>query len=401
MEDIYMICHRCKTTFPVEKHGNCPKCGGILTVEYTTEYLKTAVSKMSEREKKSMWDYREVLPLTSCAKEVSFGEGNTPLRKSMEIGEELGIKQLYFKDETKNPTGSFKDRSVSVCVSMAKKFQSPGIVVSSSGNGGASTSAYGTKGGVDTIIFVPEKTPVGKVAQAIAYGGKIIKVRGDFSNSYRAASDMAARKAYMNVTTTFLSPYGLEGYKIIAYELMDQLGKAPDYILIPVGAGPVLYGIYKGFEEMRRAGRCSAIPKLVCVQASGCAPIAKAWREKRRVTGCSNPRTVASAISDPLKGYEQDGDITVEAITDSKGCAVILDDEEILEAGRILARKEGLYVEPASAAAVAALFKLEKDGVIQEADCCVVLLTGHGLKDSPAYIPANMEVPVIDSIDDL
>lgn len=401
MKTIYMICHKCGAEFPVERHSNCPECGGILTVEYTTEYLITAINEFKERKKDSMWDYQEVLPSAAWEKKVSFGEGNTPLKESMEIGHELGLKHLYFKDETKNPTGAFKDRSVSVCVSMAKAFACPGIVVSSSGNGGASTSAYGTKGKIDTVIFVPEKTPVGKVAQAITHGGKIIKVRGDFSNAYRAAVDMALKKGYMNVTTTFLSPFGLEGYKIIAYELFDQLGKAPDYILIPVGAGPVLYGIYKGFEEMKRAGRCSIIPKLVCVQAKGCAPIAEAWQEKRQVISCSNPVTVASAISDPLKGYEQDGDITVEAIEKSKGCAVTIEDEDILEAGRTLARKEGLFVEATSATSVAALYELQKRKVIGESDYCVCLLTGHGLKDSPAYIPRDMEVTVIDTVEEL
>lgn len=401
MNTIYMVCHKCGAEFSIDRHSNCPKCGGILTVEYETEYLMTAVNKFKEREKNSMWDYGEVLPPAAHDKRVTFGEGNTPLRKSIEIGRELGLESLYFKDETKNPTGSFKDRSVSVCVSIAKEFACPGIVVSSSGNGGAATSAYGMKGKIDTIVFVPEKTPIGKVAQAIAYGGKIIKVRGDFSNAYRAAVDMALKKGYMNVTTTFLSPFGLEGYKIIAYELFDQLGKAPDYILIPVGAGPVLYGIYKGFEEMKRAGRCSVIPKLVCVQAKGCAPIATAWQEKRRVESCGNPITVASAISDPLKGYEQDGDITVEAIEKSKGCAVTIGDEDILEAGRVLARKEGLFVEPASAAAVAALYELQKRNVIRELDTCVCLLTGHGLKDSPAYIPRELKVTVIDTVDEL
>jgi threonine synthase len=401
MEQCYFACHACGERFPMGKESLCPKCGGILTVEYEEAYLKEAGEDLKKQKKESMWDYRKVLPPVRDENVVTFQEGCTKLKKSRVLGKELGIEGLFFKDETVNPTGSFKDRSVSVCVSMAKEFQCPGIVVSSSGNGGAATGAYGTKGDIDTIIFVPETTPVGKVAQAIAYGGKVIKVRGNFSRSYQAAVQMADEKGYMNVTTTFLSPFGLEGYKIIGYEIYEQMGKAPDYIVIPVGAGPVLYGIYKSFEEMKTMGYVDKLPRLVCVQAKGCAPISQAWQENRKVVGCKNPKSVASAISDPLLGYEQDGDITVEAIRKTDGYGLTAEDDKILEAGRILAQKEGLFVEPSSAATVAGVKQLIQEGILTKDDTCVCLLTGHGLKDSSAYIPEGMEIPVIDTIKDL
>lgn len=401
MMDCYMQCHGCGAQISLGSHAFCPQCGGILTVEYTDEYLREAALSLADKAKRDMWDYDSVLPPVNEKNRVTFREGCTPLKKSWEIGEEMGLSNLYFKDETANPSGSFKDRSVSVCVSMAKEFDCPGIVVSSSGNGGAATGAYGTKGAVDTIIFVPEQTPVGKVAQAIAYGGRVIKVKGNFSCSYRAAMEMAQKKSYMNVTTTFLSPFGLEGYKIMAYELFEQLGKAPDYIFIPVGAGPVLYGIYKGFSEMKRMGWTDKMPRLICAQAKGCAPISQAWMEKRKVVCCENPCTVASAISDPLVGYERDGDITIEAIEASGGYAFALEDEVILETGRKLARREGIFVEASSAASLAALQMLQKEGVIASEDICVCLLTGHGLKDSAAYVPKNMEIPVIETIAEL
>lgn len=401
MEHVMMRCHSCGGEFPIGPLSACPDCGGILTIEYTKEFLREAGAVLKTGKRTCMWDYCAVMPPVDEAQVVTFREGGTPLVHSTEIAGELEMPGLYFKDETKNPTGSFKDRSVSVCASMAKAFGCPGVVVSSSGNGGAATSAYGTKGGLDTIIFVPEKTPVGKVAQAIAYGGSVIKVKGNFSRSYRAAVEMAEKKNYMNVTTTFLSPFGLEGYKTIAYELYDQLGRSPDFILIPVGAGPVLYGVYKGFSELKRMGFVDKIPRLVCVQAKGCAPISEAWMENRKVVSCPNPDTVASAISDPLIGYERDGDITVDAIMASGGYAVALEDEVILEAGRELARKEGLFAEASSAASLAALKELLAKGVISTGDTCVCLITGHGLKDSAAYVPKDMEIAVIDTIADL
>lgn len=401
MEQVYFICHSCGERFPMGKESLCPKCGGILTVAYEREYLREAGRALKGEGNESMWDYRRVLPPVKKENIVTFQEGCTKIKKSRTLGEELGLEGLFFKDETTNPTGSFKDRSVSVCVSMAKEYGCPGIVVSSSGNGGAATGAYGTKGEIDTIIFVPETTPVGKVAQAIAYGGKVIKVRGNFSCSYRAAVQMAQEKGYMNVTTTFLSPFGLEGYKIIGYEIFDQMGEVPDYIVIPVGAGPVLYGIYKSFAEMKDMGCTEKLPRLVCVQAKGCAPISEAWQENRRVIGCKNPRSVASAISDPLLGYEQDGDITVEAIRKTCGYGLTAEDSEILEAGRALAQKEGIFVEPSSAATVAAVRQMKEQGILKQGDTCVCLLTGHGLKDSSAYIPEGLEIPVINTIEDL
>ena len=397
----YMLCHKCGKKSEIRKVAKCPECGGILTVEYMDEYLDSIAEDLKKKEKQTMWDFREVMPDISEKNVVTFREGCTPLVKSTEIAADFGMKELYMKDETKNPTGSFKDRSVSVCVSMAKELNCPGVVVSSSGNGGAATGAYGVKGNVDTIIFVPEKTPVGKVAQAICYGGDVIKVRGNFSYSYNAAVAMAEQKNYMNVTTTYLSPFGLEGYKTIAYEIIDDLKKAPDFIFIPEVAGPVLYGVYKGFEEMRKMKWVEKIPRLICCQAKGCAPISEAWMENRKTVSCKDPKTIASAISDPLAGYEDDGDITVETIRKSNGIALAIEDEKILEAGRMLARKDGFFVEASSAASLAGLKELMERGEVGKDDCCVCLLTGHGLKDSAAYVPENLEIPVINTIEDL
>lgn len=387
MDDCLLVCHQCKERYPIGKQNKCKNCGGILTAEYSDRYLKRAWKQLNKKEKHGMWDYKETFPPVSDEDIVTFREGGTQLLPSISIGEKLGLSQLYFKDETKNPTGSFKDRSASICVSMAKALSCPGIVASSSGNGGAAAAAYGVKGNLDTVIFIPENTPADKISQAIFYGGTVIKVKGNFSKAYHAAADMAEKKGYMNVTTTFLNPFGLEGYKTISFEIFDQMGTVPDYIIIPVGDGPILYGIYKGFEEMKRIEMIKKLPKLVCIQAKGCAPIAKAWKEKRKVISCKNPMTIASAISDPLAGYEQDGEITIDAIRATDGRALMVEDFQILEAGRELAWEEGLFVEPSSAVVLAGLHQLIGSGIIEKKDSCVCLLTGHGLKDCSSYYP--------------
>ncbi|SNS90878.1 threonine synthase [Anaerovirgula multivorans] len=394
METCILKCHECSSTFELDNHSLCTECGGILIVEYDKEYLKRfSLSKHNKFDK--MWDYKEVLPPLSHKNIVSNNEGGTPLIESRRGNNKIGVKRLLFKDESRNPTGSFKDRPVSMCISMAKEFNCHTVVVSSSGNGGASTALYASLGEVHNLIFVPETTPPSKVAQAITYGGKVMRVKGNFSKSYDAALQEAQKDKVMNITTTFLNPYGIEGDKVISYEIFVQLGEVPDYIIIPVGAGPILYGIYKGFSELKQMEVIDRIPRLIAVQAEGCAPIASAWIYSSAVKSCLNPTTIASAICDPLIGYEQDGEITVEAIKNSGGYAVTVTDDQIISAGIELAQKEGIYVEPASASAYAGLKKMIEQEAIDKDSTVICLLTGHGLKDSTAYLPNNIDIPLI------
>ena len=397
--DIKLKCIKCNNEYPIEQHSYCPNCGGVLTVCYSREYLKNVPYEVSD--KSCIYKYKKLLPPISEKNIVSLREGDTPLVKSCEIGEALGISNLYFKDETKNPTGSFKDRSISVCTSLALEFSSPGITAASSGNGAASVSAYGSKAGFNTVLFVPENTPLGKVAQAIAYGGKIIKVRGNFSNCYKAAMDMSSKKGFMNMTTTFMNPYGIEGYKLIAFEIYDKMGQVPSYVFIPVGAGPILYGVWKGFDELVQMGKTKNTPRIICAQAAGCSPISSAWVNHKKVIACISPQTIASAICDPLLGYEQDGEATITAINKSNGKAYCLTDQEMLDSGKELAIKEGLFVEVSSAASLAALHKMKQEGLIKRDDLCVCVLTGHGLKDATTYVPHDYQVPLINNIDEL
>lgn len=392
-------CIECKSEYKLEKYSYCPNCGGILNVYFSTEYLLENIKKIEYKGR--LWDFKAILPNIKEKNIISFNEGGTKLIKSTSLCHKLGVDSIYFKDETRNPTGSFKDRAITECVSMAKELNCRGIVVASSGNGGAATALYGPKAGLNTIVFVPESTPIGKVAQSIFYDADIIKVRGNFSNCYKAAKEFAEKNNYLNVTTTFMSPYGIEGYKTMAYEIYYDLMKMPDYVFIPVGAGPILYGIWKGFDEIRRGLKETKIPKLVCAQAAGCAPIVKGWKDNKKVVACHMPKTKASAISDPLLGYEKDGDATIKAIRDSNGYAVAIADMDLVNDGKMIAKEEGIFVEISSAAAFSALKILKGKNIVKKDDICVCLMTGSGLKDPVSYIPENYIVKVIDTIADM
>lgn len=381
-QDVFLSCTRCGAKFHIHNILQCPECGGILLVGYSEGYFNTQNSQ-SSTDLDSMWRYSNFLPPIQESNRISVGEGITPLRLSRKP--KNPDTRLFFKDETKNPTGSFKDRPVSLCISMAKYLGCERIVIASSGNGAASAACYASLAGLENAIFVPAHTPFTKVAQTIAYGGNIKRIEGDFSKSYDQAVIEAKNDKTMNITTTYLNPFGVEGDKTIAFEIFDSLSKNPDFIFIPVGAGPILYGIYKGFKEISDIHPNFKIPRLVAVQASGCSPIVDAIHNSHPVIHACNPNTIASAICDPLLGYEQEGDLTIQAIKASDGIGVVVDDEQIINAGLELARSEGLYVEPSAAVSYAGYLKILGEHQINPMGTVVCVLTGNGLKDSSGY----------------
>lgn len=389
MEGCYLRCTQCGEIHPAWIETRCKRCGGILEAGYDSADLKGTFEQGSPSLKHGIFRFAAALPPVSPENRVSLAEANTPCIPSVRLAQQLGFANVLFKDETRNPTGSFKDRPISVCVSVAKECGCKRVVVASSGNGAASVAAYSARAGLENAIFVPEGTPDGKVAQALSYGGNVVRVPGDFSNCFKHAIEAAESPGTLNLTTTFLSPFGLEGDKTIAYELFAQTQALPEAVFIPVGAGPILYGIYKGFRELLHCGCISRIPRLIAVQAQGCAPIARAWRTGEKVRAWENASTAASAICDPLRGYEQDGDLTVQAIRESGGAAVVVSDEEILYWGSQLAQCEGLFAEPASAASVAGLAKAKADLGLDKTGTAACILTGSGLKDPSAYL--NLE----------
>lgn len=313
---------------------------------------------------------------------VSLGEGRTPLLRAPHVEAAIpGFRgEVWLKDETRNPSGSFKDRLVSAAMGRAIALGARGVVCASSGNAGASVAAYAARAGLAAIIVVPAHTPDGKVTQIAAHGAILLKVEGHYSRSYDLAAALAERHGFANLTTTFINPYAVAGLAPVGLELVEQLGGAPDHVLIPTGSGPLVKGVVQG---LARAGQRA---RMVAVQAEGCAPIVRAFEAgAARVTAWGMPRTIASGISDPLIGYERDGSYTLRLVRDSGGLAVAVSDDELRAAMRLLARGEGIYAEPTGASPVAALRKLVADGRMPPDARVVCMITGHGFKDGKAY----------------
>lgn len=348
----------------------CPYCGGILETVFTYK------QQFIELIQNGNFAIADVLPFDSSAY-IDIGQGNTPLLQAGYLSDKYGV-QLYLKCEYQNPTGSFKDRPVSCGISKAVSMGYRRAVVASSGNGAAAVAAFAAKVGMQACIYVPESTPEEKVKQAKMYGGKVFRVQGPYSNSYRAALE-DGEEGTCNLTTTFLNPFTIDGDKVVAYELYLAMG-VPDAIYVPIGAGPLLVGILKGFEELRTLGIIDILPRMVGVQALGCSPVVTAFERGERVCSDSAPSTIAGGICDGLVGYEQDGNYTLSAVCRSHGICVAVSDEEICYAQSRLARSEGIFVEPSSAAAIAAISRTARQ-LAGEGGRVVALLTGHGLKD--------------------
>lgn len=377
---------------------NCPDCGGILTVEYHYERIdKDKLRCDLERPIESIWQYKALLPIKNETNIVSLREGATPLLEVGNLGEEYGFESVMVKDETRNPTGSFKDRPTCVGISKAIELGVETVTIASSGNAAAAVAGYSAKAGIKSFVFVPESTPLGKVCQALTYGARIIKVKGNYSNSFRLALEATKKYNWVNLTSTFLNPYTLEGDKTVAYELYYQLnGEVPDYVVVPIGAGPLLHGILKGYRELEALGFISKTPAMVGVQAERCSPIVQAYESNSQAVKSSEiGSTIASGIADPLIGYEQDGTLTLKAIYESRGIAVSVSEEEIADAVHELGSKEGLYAEPTGATCWAGYKKLLKQNRITGDESAVLMLTGHGLKQPLAGSAQDEGIPVV------
>ena len=336
-----------------------------------------------------LYSYKELLPVTDATPMITMGEGDTPLIKSTRLGEELGCPELYFKLEGCNPTGSFKDRGMVVAVAKALEAGSRSIMCASTGNTSASAAAYGGRFNLSTIVLVPKGDIArGKLAQAMAHGAKIVAVNGSFDQALSMVRTFTSRHPITLVNS--VNPYRLEGQKTAAFEIVDSLGDAPDHLFIPVGNAGNITSYWRGFVEYRELGRCAGLPRMMGFQAEDAAPI---------VPGkpVSDPRTVASAIR---IGNPASWEKALEARDQSGGVIDSITDQEILEAYRLMATREGVFCEPASAASVAGLVKyLRKDpGLARSRVVCII--TGTGLKDPELAVQAG-EGEIIEAGPDL
>ena len=326
--------------------------------------------------------YREHLPVGPATPEIDLQEGSTPLVPSRNIGRALGLKNLYFKYEGLNPTGSFKDRGMVVAVAKALEAGSRVLMCASTGNTSASMAAYAARAGVRAIVVVPSgEIAMNKLSQALMYGAKVIALKGTFDTALETVRDLTSR--YNVALMNSVNPHRLEGQKTAAFEIVDVLGDAPDYLILPVGNAGNITAYWKGFREYHAAGRSTRLPRMVGAQAEGAAPIVNGHP-------VAQPKTVASAIR---IGNPASWEGATSARDESGGMIAAVTDTEILSAQVQLASSEGLFAEPASAAPLALLFRLVRDGKIAKDAITVVVLTGSGLKDPDAALK-NVEPPI-------
>ncbi len=374
-------CTKCDKKYKLINKLNC-ECGGILEI-VGYDYKRVEYNQKPVK----VWDYKDLLPVNETKNIITLAEGLTPLIRAKNLGSKIGLKNLYIKDETRNPTGSFKDRPTSIAISKALELGIKTVILASSGNAATSAAAYAAKGNLECILCIPEDTPVEKVTQARIYGAQINKIQGNYSNSYKKALEYAIKNEWFNVTSTYLNPYSVEGDKVIAYELFNELEAVPDYILVPIGAGPLLHGVFKGFEELRALGLVESLPKMVGVQSEGCCPIVESYEKNQKevYSWSKTINTLASGINDPLVGYEKDGTFTLDTIYQSNGYAIKSDDKSTMKGLYSLAQNEGIFAEPAGAIGVAGVQQLLKKKRINPEDIVVILVTGHGLKNMKVF----------------
>ena len=314
--------------------------------------------------------YRDYLPVTDRTPIFTLGEGDTPLVRSRSIGSRAGCRDLYFKLEGCNPTGSFKDRGMVVAVAKVLESGSTSIVCASTGNTSASAAAYGAYCGLPTTVVVPKgQVARGKLSQAIAYGARILLVDGNFDAALGIVRGISARHSVALVNS--LNPDRIEGQKTAAFELVESMGDAPDYVFIPVGNAGNITAYWQGFKEASDAGWASTLPRMMGFQAEGAAPIVRGEPVEK-------PETIASAIR---VGNPASWEGAVRVREESRGVIDSVSDEEIMSAYKLMAQSEGIFCEPASAAAVAGLLKMSEAGLALDDKRAVCIITGTGLKD--------------------
>jgi len=367
----------------------CRECDSVLEV-----LCEPKVSKdVFNCRKSTMWKYKEFMPVDPT-KIVSLEEGGTPFCKCDKLGEKLGI-DLYVKVEGSNPTGSFKDRGMSVGITKAMELGVDTVGCASTGNTSASLAAYAARAGLRCIVLLPSgKVALGKLAQAMFHGAEVLSVNGNFDEALETITALALQgKLYL---LNSVNPFRLEGQKSIGFEIVDDLGwKSPDRIILPVGNAGNISAIWKGVKEFYNAGFIGDLPMMTGIQAEGAAPIVRAVMEnKDDIIPFENPETVATAIR---IGAPVSAKKALAAIYESDGCAETVTDEEILSAQKLLARTEGIGVEPASAASIAGLIKLVENGEIDKNEQIVCIVTGHLLKDPNTAISACVEPIEVDA----
>jgi len=377
MKKIFLQCRECHKQYDSTFKYICDDCFGPLDVHY--EFPEIRKESFNGREQ-TYWRYFELLPIVDKSNIVSINAGMTPLVKAEKLGKELGLNNLYVKNDSVNPTFSFKDRPAGVAISKAKEFGLKSVGCASTGNLASATAAHAAKAGFPCYIFAPSDIEHAKIAQALSYGSEYISVDGTYDDANRIAAQIGDSKG-VGVVNINMRSYYVEGSKTLAYEVAEQLGwKVPDQLIVPTGSGAMLNAICKGFEELESVSLIDKVSTMHmnCAQPRGCAPIVDAFKKNiTDVTPVENPDTVAKslAIGDP-----GDGRYVLKRLKQYNGIAEETNNKEILDAILLLAKTEGIFTEPAGGVSVSVVKKMVEDGKIDKDETVVCYVTGNGLK---------------------
>lgn len=377
----HLACIHCGARYPPDAViYTCKRCGHLLEVRYPLGEIRID-RKEWQRRPLSVWRYRELLPVAGSP--VTLREGGTPLYPLEQLGKEMGLRSLHAKHEGMNPSGSFKDRGMTVGVSMALQLGKQTVACASTGNTSASLAMYAAKAGIPSVVLLPAgKVALGKVAQALIHGARVIAIRGNFDRALEMIHELCLSHGLYLLNS--VNPYRLEGQKTIGFEVLDQLGGVPDRIVLPVGNAGNISAVHKGLTELKDLGFIDSLPRMTGVQAEGSAPVVRAIREGLpEVIPEPAPETVATAIR---IGAPVNGEKALAAIRKTGGTAVSVSDAEILAMQKALASREGIGIEPASAASVAGVRRMVEEGIIDRDERVVCVVTGHLLKDPETVV---------------
>jgi len=377
-----LTCSDCGRLFLInEVHTFCPDCQSTLISNYDLATARQEVDRdMIQIRPKGMWRWHELLPVQNPENIVSLGEGDTPLLRIPRVGNELGLPNLFVKDESSNPTGSFKARGLCAAISRAKELGVKKVIIPTAGNAGGAMAAYAARAGLQALIYMPKDTPTANIQESRIAGAEVILVEGLISDAAGMAGVKAREEGWFDVST-FKEPYRAEGKKIMGYELAEVFNwTLPDVILYPTGGGTGLVGMWKAFAEMEALGWLADVkrPRMVSVQAEGCAPIPKAFHAG--ASFCDfwlGAHTVASGLRVPKSFADR---IILSNIRESNGTAIAVSDEALITAQKKLAAQEGIFAAPEGAACLAALEELVKQNWVKSNERIVIFNTGSGLK---------------------
>ncbi|MBI4306796.1 MAG: threonine synthase [Chloroflexi bacterium] len=379
-------CRECGKQYPIEPLNVCEFCFGPLEVDYDYDGIRKAISRASIKDgPHTIWRYDALLPV-SREKAVDIGAGFTPLLRADRLARELGLPNLWLKNDAVNPSYSFKDRVVSVAATKALEFGIDTIACPSTGNLAGAVAAHGAKAGMRTLVFIPADLERGKIVGAAVYGPTVIAVKGNYDEVNRLCSELADshRWAFVNIN---MRPYYAEGSKTLGYEVAEQLGwRAPDHAIVPMASGAMITKIYQGLQEFARIGLIDGVAtRMHGAQADGCSPIVKAYQSGHTHPRPEIPRTIAKSLA---IGNPADGFYALKAMRDSGGSAVSVEEHEVAEGVRLLAETEGIFTETAGGVVISALRRLARSGAVQPEESVVAYITGNGFKTMEVVEPS-------------